>query len=216
MRQQDAAACPFVGDMKHAGQLATCCSHKHHSFNRHAILQYNAIPFYYVGGKATARSVACGGIVSNENEEPGTAQTQRDAVVVPLPDQVIGSLASWKELLRDEELRCAEFGIGAAILSIGVPDTDDARAVQVICSALHPTDRVCILRSGEYGVLTIPVDGARAAEDRANEVYSVLEKAKFNASMGWALRHDGHGLFHAAAQADAAMLRSGPNRIDLT
>ena len=155
--------------------------------------------------------------MASEFEESNLQQTPASfSDEVPLPDQVVGSLATWKELLRDEELRCAELGIGAAILSIGVSSGDDAGVVRTICTALEPTDRVCVLRTGEYGVLVIPVDGARAAEERANQVYDTLVEAKVAASMGWALRHDGHGLFHAAAQADAAMLRSGPHKIDLT
>ena len=135
---------------------------------------------------------------------------------MPLPDQVVGSLRSWKELLRDEERRCDEFGLGAAIISIGIKGANDAEVVQLLCQELQATDRVCVLRPGEYGVLTIPVQGAREGEDRANAMYTRLEEAKLPAAVGWAMRHDGHGLFHAAAQADAAMLRSGPNRIDLT
>ena len=154
---------------------------------------------------------------SEHRDDNGQAQTQQQhEATIPLPEQVVGSLASWKELLRDEERRCEEFGLGAAIISIGVPGANDSEVVGLVCSELQATDRVCVLRPGEYGVLSVPLEGARNGEDRANAIYAVLESAKLPAAVGWAMRHDGHGLFHAAAQADAAMLRSGPNRIDLT
>jgi hypothetical protein len=136
--------------------------------------------------------------------------------------RVAGGLAEWKELLRTEEPRCDRLGIGAAILSIGLrtPDAADNPTDQdvlgEIVAHLEPTDRVCVLRRGEYGVLVVPVADRRTAEQRANELYRSLRGRGWEIGMGWAMRRDGHGLFHAAAQADAAMLRSGSGRLDLS
>jgi hypothetical protein len=132
-----------------------------------------------------------------------------------------GGLPEWKELLRSEEARCAEFGIGAAIFSLGVsgavgPSPTDGEVVAEIAGRLRPTDRVCLLRAGEYGILVIPLPDRRAAEHLAVELFRGLKGRGWEVHLGWAMRRDGHGLFHAAAQADAAMLRSGTGRIDLT
>jgi hypothetical protein len=137
----------------------------------------------------------------------------------PAPGSEVGDLADWKRLLRDEEPRCSELGIGAAVFSIGLKDPasgpSDDEVVPVVLAQLEPTDRVCVLRRGEYGVLVVPVE-RRTAETRATALYRSLRDRGWEVAMGWAMRRDGHGLFHAAAQADAAMLRSGNNRIDLT
>jgi hypothetical protein len=146
-----------------------------------------------------------------------------DADAAATASLLVGGLDAWKELLRTEEARCAELGIGAAILSIGrregsdtAPPTDD-RVVAALAEHLDPTDRVAVLRAGEYGVLLVPVPDRRAAEARATGMYRTLRARGWDLAMGWAMRRDGHGLFHAAAQADAAMLRTGSGgRLDLT
>lgn len=148
-----------------------------------------------------------------------------DADAASTASLLVGGLDAWKALLRAEEARCAELGIGAAILSVGRREgsdpstampTDD-EIVGALAEHLEPTDRVAVLRSGEYGVLLVPVADRRAAEARATGLYRALRARGWDLAMGWAMRRDGHGLFHAAAQADAAMLRSGSGgRLDLT
>lgn len=136
------------------------------------------------------------------------------------PPQLAGGLDEWKALLGAEEQRCAELGIGAAVVSIGLraPEAapDDEAVTRTIAGHLAATDRVCVLRRGEYGVLMAPVAGRVDAERRTTELYQKLRRDGLDVSMGWAMRRDGHGLFNAAAQADAAMLRSSAGRLDLT
>jgi hypothetical protein len=156
--------------------------------------------------------------------QDGQASTPTDGDgAAPAASPLVGGLDAWKELLRTEEARCAELGISAAILSIGrregsdTPPPTDELVVAALAEHLAPTDRVAVLRSGEYGVLLVPVADRRAAEARATELYRALRARGWDLAMGWAMRRDGHGLFHAAAQADAAMLRSGSGgRLDLT
>jgi hypothetical protein len=63
--------------------------------------------------------------------------------------------------------------------------------------------------AGEWSVLLTPVETAPLARARVAALDDALRDAGLRPAIGWALRLSGHGLFHAAARADAARL-GGP------
>jgi hypothetical protein len=47
------------------------------------------------------------------------------------------------------------------------------------------------------------------------KIDDALRGAGINAAVGWAMRQDNHGLFHAAARADAAVSSAQRRNVDL-
>jgi hypothetical protein len=134
--------------------------------------------------------------------------TSPDAsVAAPITPRVQRDLSLWKSFLHEEDRRCDEFHFGVALVTIGLHRAGDLDAAcRVLDDALRPTDHVGILCSDELSVLLSPVDSIQHAQKIVHRLDASFHQAAIDAHMGWAMRHDGHGLFHAAARADAAML----------
>jgi hypothetical protein len=129
-------------------------------------------------------------------------------------------LSRWKDFLRDQERLCDEHRFAAAMLTIGL---DDERAVgptlDVLAKTLRSTDRAGILCPTELAVLLVPLDSIHHAQRLVHVVDGALRAAGVAPHIGWAMRLDNHGLFHAAARADAAMLSArghGRPSVDLS
>jgi len=127
-------------------------------------------------------------------------------------------LDRWKAFLRDEDRRCEELHLGAALVTVGLVHGREANAaIRALLGALRPTDRVGVLGEDELTVLVAPVDDIRHAQKLVQAIDAALRSAGVAAHIGWAPRAEGHGLFHAAARADAAMLTArGHGRLDLS
>lgn len=126
-------------------------------------------------------------------------------------------LGAWRTFLREEDRRCQELRIPAALVTIGlVREADTEAALRVLTDVLGPTDRIGLLCADELSVLASPLEGIHHAQRVVQRLDAALRGAGIGAHIGWAMRVDGHGLFHAAARADAAMLTArGHGRIEL-
>lgn len=123
------------------------------------------------------------------------------------PVRIEPDLDAWKQSLREEDRRLDALRIPAALVTIGlVRAADAARALTVLDTGLRPTDRVGVLCDDELSVLLSPVVDIHDAQGRAQQLSEVLQGAGVDVHVGWAMRLPGHGLFHALARADAAML----------
>lgn len=127
-------------------------------------------------------------------------------------------LDRWKAFLREEDRRCQEHHIGAALVTVGLVRAADAeQATVVLGGVLRPTDRVGVLCEDELSVLLAPLDDILHAQKAVQQLDAALRAGGVAAHLGWAMRAEGHGLFHAAARADAAMLTArGHGRLDLS
>lgn len=137
-----------------------------------------------------------------------TTSTSAEASVgsPPIP-RVQPELAQWKGFLHAEDRRCEEFHFAMALVTIGLHRAGDVDAAcRLLDDELRPTDHVGILCADELSVLLSPIESIHHAQKFVQRLDAAFHYAAIDAHMGWAMRHDGHGLFHAAARADAAML----------
>lgn len=130
------------------------------------------------------------------------ADSVTDAVPLVEPE-----LTRWREFLREQERLCVEHGFRAAMVTIGLDSPDDLqRTVEQLPGVLRSTDRAGVLCDTELAVLLIPLQSIHHAQRLVHLLDGALRAAKLTSHIGWAMRLDGHGLFHAAARADAAMV----------
>jgi hypothetical protein len=123
------------------------------------------------------------------------------------PWRVQRDLDAWKQELRAEDARLDEVRVAAALVTVGlVRPTDLARALPVLEDTLRPTDRLGMLCEDEISVLLAPLAGIHEAQHLVQTIDAALGAAGVDVHVGWAMRQPGHGLFHALARADAAML----------
>jgi hypothetical protein len=116
-------------------------------------------------------------------------------------------LGAWKTFLRKQERLCEEHRFPAAMLSIGVDRPADLEAaIDVLGTVLRSTDRAGLLCDTELAVVLVPLDSIHQAQRQVHVIDGALRAASLEPHIGWAMRLDNHGLFHAAARADAAML----------
>jgi hypothetical protein len=143
-------------------------------------------------------------------------------IVVSAPGSPVveRSLTAWKEFLKEQERLCAEHRFPAAVLTIGVDRSDDLeRTITTLAAVLRSTDRAGVLCDTELAVVLVPLDSIHHAQRLVHVIDSALRAAGLEPHIGWAMRLDNHGLFHAAARADAAMLSArghGKPSVDLS
>jgi hypothetical protein len=145
----------------------------------------------------------------------------RSQVATPAaPAAVERELARWKDFLRAQERICAEHRFPAAMLTVGVDDPADLDAtVTVLTRVLRSTDRAGVLCDTEVAALLVPLDSIHHAQRVVHLIDGALRAAGLDPHIGWAMRLENHGLFHAAARADAAMLSArghGRASVDLS
>ena len=80
---------------------------------------------------------------------------------------------------------------------------------------LRSTDRAGVLCATELAVLLVPLDTIHHAQRLVHVVDGALRAASLEPHIGWAMRLEGHGLFHASARADAERLRADVARLRL-
>ncbi len=144
--------------------------------------------------------------------DPGSETDQRPMrLAYPPPNSsTVGDLASWRALIDDEDHRCHELGLMAAVVSIdiGVATLERLQRVEsVVVLHLRKTDRVCRLGDHEIGVLLIPLTEVKDAEHWSAEIDRDLRDNGMVCDIGFALRRE-DGLLAAAARADAAAATS--------
>jgi hypothetical protein len=146
--------------------------------------------------------------------------TGRPVVTTTGAPVVERSLTAWKEFLKEQERLCAEHRFPAAMLTIGVRRTEDLEpTITALGAVLRSTDRAGVLCDTELAVLLVPLDSIHHAQRLVHVIDSALRAAGLEPHIGWAMRLDNHGLFHAAARADAAMLSArghGKPAVDLS
>lgn len=130
-----------------------------------------------------------------------------DAAPATRPERVERDLDAWKQSLREEDHRLDEHRIPAALVTIGLVRASDlAAALRTLDGSLGPSDRIGVLCDDELSVLLAPVADIHDAQRRAQDLSTALHATGVDVHVGWAMRLPGHGLFHALARADAAML----------
>ena len=129
-------------------------------------------------------------------------------------------LSTWKEFLKEQERLCDQHRFPAAMLSIGVDRATDLEpTISALGAVLRSTDRAGVLCDTELAVVLVPLDSIHHAQRLVHVIDGALRAAKLDPHIGWAMRLDNHGLFHAAARADAAMLSArghGTPSVDLS
>jgi hypothetical protein len=137
----------------------------------------------------------------------------------PVPPAVERDLGAWRQFVREQERLCAEHRFPAALVTIGLDQaTDLDAAIDALTPALRSTDHVGVLCATELSVLLVPLESIQHAQRVVLTIDGAVRGAKIAAHIGWAMRQDDHGLFHAAARADAAMLSArghGQASVDL-
>jgi hypothetical protein len=151
------------------------------------------------------------------SESQGTSE---EAPVRPADVRIEQDLATWKEFVREQERLCAKHQFQAAMLTIGCRDeaalTETAAALVPV---LRSTDHAGLLCATELAVVLVPLDSIQHAQRLVHQIDGALRAGGLDPHIGWAMRQDGHGLFHAAARADAAMLTArghGRPAVDLS
>jgi hypothetical protein len=132
---------------------------------------------------------------------------------------VAADLDAWKIAVDEQERQCAEHRFGAAVVSIAMtsPSTEQRRAaLAALASEMSATDVLGILSDTEFALVLMPLASVLTGQDRVRHIDDALRAAGIVAAVGWAMRQDGHGLFHALARADAALASARRQRgVDL-
>ena len=121
---------------------------------------------------------------------------------------VAADLDAWKIAVDEQERECAAHRFGAAVVSIALttPSVDQRRgALAVLAAEMASTDVIGILSETEFGLVLMPLESVLVGQQRVHRIDVALRGAGIVAAIGWAMRQDGHGLFHASARADAAL-----------
>jgi hypothetical protein len=151
------------------------------------------------------------------SESQGTSDETQAS---PIGVRIEQDLATWKEFVREQERLCAKHHFQAAMLTIGCPDEATlAQTTAALLPALRSTDHAGLLCPTELAVVLVPLDSIQHAQRLVHLIDGALRAAGLEPHIGWAMRQDGHGLFHAAARADAAMLTArghGRPAVDLS
>ena len=93
------------------------------------------------------------------------------------------------------------------------------KTIDALAGLLRSTDRAGILCDTEISVVLVPIENIHHAQRLVHMLDGALRAQGLAPHIGWAMRLDGHGLFHASARADAAMLSSrgqGRPAVDLS
>jgi hypothetical protein len=154
---------------------------------------------------------------TSESSSTGTPVVTTEPGATPVVER---ELTAWRTFLKEQERLCEEHRFPAAMMTIGVDRASDLeRTLTALGAALRSTDRAGVLNETEIAVVLVPLESIHHAQRLVHVIDGALRAAKLNPHIGWAMRLDGHGLFHAAARADAAMLSArghGKPAVDLS
>jgi hypothetical protein len=105
-------------------------------------------------------------------------------------------------------------------MTIGLDRNADMPAtIDALSNLLRSTDRAGVLCDTEIAVVLVPIETIHHAQRLVHMLDGGLRAAGLSPHIGWAMRLEGHGLFHASARADAAMLSArghGRPTVDLS
>jgi hypothetical protein len=132
---------------------------------------------------------------------------------------VAADLDAWKVAVDEQERQCAAHRFGAAVVSIALTNAsvEQRRGVLAVLAAeMASTDVIGILSDTEFGLVLMPLESVLVGQQRVRRIDDALRAGGIVAAIGWAMRQDGHGLFHASARADAALASARRQRgVDL-
>lgn len=125
---------------------------------------------------------------------------------------------AWEKLLRAEEERCKQYGHPAAVLFIDLNDLKKVNdnlghdegdkliqnAAQILRDNVRINDIVARLGGDEFVILSVENDET-GTESLVDRLINAFAAANIGAAIGMAMRHPGHDLFAALAQADQNM-----------
>jgi hypothetical protein len=155
----------------------------------------------------------------NEPRPQATRTTSTPPPLVSGGPVVAADLAAWKQAVEEQERLCAAHSFGAAVVSIALssPAVDKRRAaLAVLAAELSATDVIGIISDTEFALVLMPLDSVLAGQQRVRRLDDALRSSEIVAAIGWAMRQDGHGMFHALARADAALASARRQRgVDL-
>ena len=132
---------------------------------------------------------------------------------------VAADLDAWKAAVEEQERLCAAHRFGAAVVSIALttPSVEERRAaLAVLAAEMAATDVIGILSDTEFALVLMPLESVLVGQNRVRRIDDALRANNIPAAIGWAMRQDLHGLFHASARADAALASARRQRgVDL-
>ena len=143
----------------------------------------------------------------NDQAPQGTRTTAAAPTISGGP-VVAADLDAWKAAVDEQERLCAEMRFGAAVVSIALttPSIEQRRAaLAVLAAEMASTDVIGILSETEFALVLMPLESVLVGQQRVRSIDDALRAAGIVAAIGWAMRQDGQGLFHASARADAAL-----------
>ena len=124
---------------------------------------------------------------------------------------------AWEKLLRAEEERCKQYGHPAAVLFIDLNDLkkvndnfghdEGDKLIQNAAQILRDNVRIndIVARLGDEFVILSVENDETGTESLVDRLINAFAAANIGAAIGMAMRHPGHGLFAALAQADQNM-----------
>ncbi|HUP74406.1 MAG TPA: hypothetical protein VM282_15290 [Acidimicrobiales bacterium] len=142
------------------------------------------------------------------NQPPRATRTTNEAPTISGGPVVAADLDAWKAAVDEQERLCASMRFGAAVVSIALttPSVEQRRsALAVLAAEMTSTDVIGILSDTEFALVLMPLESVLVGQQRVRRIDDALRATGIVAAIGWAMRQDGHGLFHASARADAAL-----------
>ena len=142
------------------------------------------------------------------DQRPRATRTTTAAPTISGGPVVAADVDAWKIAVDEQERQCAAHRFGAAVVSIALttPSVEQRRgALAVLAAEMASTDVIGILSETELGLVLMPLESVLVGQQRVHRIDDALRAGGIVAAIGWAMRQDGHGLFHASARADAAL-----------
>ena len=142
------------------------------------------------------------------DQAPQATRTTAAAPTISGGPIVAADLGAWKSAVDEQERLCAAMRFGAAVVSIALttPSVEQrGAALQVLATEMASTDVIGILSETEFALVLMPLESVLVGQQRVRSIDDALRAGGIAAAIGWAMRQDGQGLFHASARADAAL-----------
>lgn len=153
------------------------------------------------------------------NDRPRATRTTNPPPTISGGPVVAADLDAWKSVVDEQERQCAAHKFGAAVVSVAIPSASPEQrraALAALAAEMASTDVLGILGETEFALVLMPLESVLAGQERVRRIDEALRAGGIVAAIGWAMRQDGHGLFHALARADAALVSARRQRgVDL-
>ena len=149
------------------------------------------------------------------DKSPQATRTTAAAPTISGGPIVAADLDAWKIAVEEQERLCIAMRLGAAVVSIALttPSVEQRRsALAVLAAEMASTDVIGILSDTEFALVLMPLESVLVGQQRVRSIDDALRAADIVAAIGWAMRQDGQGLFHASARADAALVSARRQR----